>query len=170
MSDKKNAVFKVHIQGSIEDVWHEITKSGEAQGAMFNAWLHTPGLEVGAPIRMRSRSGKYTSVVGDVVEFDPPNRYVLTFKFTAYEDPPCTVIYDLKKVGDGVEFTLTITDIPEGTKTAKEMLRGGKFITGTLKSIVETGRPSWTTRVLFKVFGLMEGMSPKKSLSSNWQF
>ena len=81
MSDKKNAVFKVHIQGSIEDVWHEITKTDEVQGAM----------------------------------------------------------------------------------------RGGKFIASTLKSIVETGRPSWTTRLLFKVFALMEGMSPKKSLSSNWQ-
>ena len=136
---------------------------------MFNAWLHTPGLEKGAPIRMRSRSGKYTSVVGDVVEFDPPHRYAHTFKFTAYEDPPCTVIYDLKEVGDGVEFTLTIANIPAGTKTAKEMLRGGKFITGTLKSIIETGRPSWTTRLLFAVFALMEGITPKKSLSSNWQ-
>ena len=32
MSDKKEAVFKVHIRGAIEDVWHEITKTDAAQG------------------------------------------------------------------------------------------------------------------------------------------
>jgi len=169
MSDKKEAVFKVHIRGAIDDVWHEITKTDEAQGSFFNAWLHTPGLQVGAPIRMRNKSGKYTTVVGEVVEFDPPNRYAHTMKFTAYEDPVCTVVYDLEKVGDGVDFTLTIKDVAEGTKTAKDMLRGGPFITKTLKSIIENGQPSLGTRMLFRMFGLMEMFTPKKSLSSNWE-
>ena len=169
MSEKKEAVFKVHIRGAIEDVWHEITKTGEAQQSFFNAWLHTPGLQVGAPIRMRNKSGKYTTVVGDVVAFDPPNRYAHTMKFTAYDDPECTVVYDLKTVGDGVEFTLTIENMTPGTKTAKDMLRGGPFITKTLKSIVETGQPSLGTRLLFGLFGVMEIFASKKSLSSKWE-
>jgi hypothetical protein len=169
-SDKKEAIFKVHIRGAIEDVWHEITKTESAQGAFFNSWLNTPGLRVGAPIRMRNKSGKYTSVVGDVVEFDPPNRYAHTMKFTAYDDPECTVVYDLKRVGDGVDFTLTIKDVAYGTKTAKDMLRGGPFITKTLKAIVENGQPSLSTRLLFKMFVAMEVFAPKKSLSSNWQY
>jgi uncharacterized protein YndB with AHSA1/START domain len=170
MSDRKEAVFRVHIRGAIEDVWHEITKTDEAQGAFFNAWLHTPGLQAGAPIRMRSRSGKYTTVVGDVVEFDPPRRYAHTMKFTAYDDPECTVIYDLQPSGDGVDFTLTIENAPEGTKTAKDMLRGGPFITKNLKAIIETGKPTWSARLMYRVFGLMEGFTPKKCLSSNWEY
>jgi hypothetical protein len=170
MSDKKEAVFKVHIRGAIEDVWREITRTDKAQGAFFNAWLRTPGLQVGAPIRMQNESGKYTTVVGDVVEFDPPHRYAHTMRFTAYDDPECTVVYDLEKVGDGVDFTLTIKDVTLGTKTAKDMLRGGPFITKTLKQIVENGQPSLGTRLLFRVFRLMEMFAPKKSLSSNWEY
>jgi hypothetical protein len=109
-------------------------------------------------------------VAGDVVEFDPPHRYAHTMKFTAYDDPETTVVYDLKKVGDGVEFTLTIKDMVEGSKTAKDMLRGGPFITKTLKAIVENGKPGLGTRTLFRLFALMEVFTPKKCLSSNWEY
>jgi hypothetical protein len=91
-------------------------------------------------------------------------------KFTAYDDPECTVVYDLEPVGDGVDFTLTILNAPEGTKTAKDMLRGGPFITRNLKAIIETGKPTWSARLMYRVFALMEGRTPKKCLSSNWEY
>jgi hypothetical protein len=161
-------VFRVFIKGRIEDVWREITKTHEPQGCMFNMQLHTPGLRAGAPIRMRTRSGRYTAVVGDVLEFDPPRRYAHTFRFTSYNDPPCKVIYDLKEVAGGVEFTLTCEDIPKGTKTAKDMKPGGKMIVDTLKAIVETGRPAFKTRMLYLMFKVMEPMMGKKLRSENW--
>ena len=83
MSVGEKAVFKVHIKGTIDEVWHEITKTDELQVAMFNTRMHTNGLEPGGKIHMRSGNGKYTGVVGEVLEFDPPNRFVHTFKFTA---------------------------------------------------------------------------------------
>jgi uncharacterized protein YndB with AHSA1/START domain len=168
MGDTEKAVFKVHIKGTIDQVWREITKTDEAQGAMFNMQLHTPGLEPGAPIRMRSLNGKYTGVSGEVLEFDPPHRYSHTFRFTQYDDPPCKVIYELKEVEGGVEFTLIAEDMPSGTKTAKQMSQGGKFIVNTLKAIVENGQPSLGTRMLYVLFRLMEPMSPKSTLSTNW--
>src|SRR6266480_3250448 len=111
-----SAVYKVVIRGTIQAVWREITKTGAAQQAMFNMRLHTTGLKPGAPIRVRTKSGTYTPIVGEVLEFDPPHRYAHTFRFTQYDDPPCKVTYDLKEVTGGVEFTLTISDLPEGTK------------------------------------------------------
>src|SRR5262245_8362308 len=163
-----SAVYKVTIRGTIQQVWREITRTDSVQQAMFNMRLHTTGLRPGAPIRVRTKSGKYTPIVGEVLEFDPPHRYAHTFRFTQYDDPPCKVIYDLKEVEDGVEFTLTIDDMPAGTKTAKQMKQGGSMIVNTLRRIVETGRPSFAVRVLYRIFRMLEFLSPKKTRSENW--
>ena len=163
------AKFRVFIRGTMDQVWQELTKTDEVQKAMFNSRLHTPGLEPGAPIRMRSPSGKYTAVVGEVVECRKPLRFSHTFRFTNYDDPECTVIYDLEQKDDGVEFTLTIEDLPEGTKTAKQMRQGGPWICNVLKSVVETGRPPVMARVLYPVMGALAPLTtPKRCRSSNW--
>jgi uncharacterized protein YndB with AHSA1/START domain len=168
MAETERAVFKVFIRGTIDAVWREITKTHEPQGAVFNAQLHTPGLKPGAPMRMRTKSGRYTMVVGDVLEFDPPRRFSHTFRFTQYDDPPCRITYDLREVEGGVEFTLTCDDIPKGTKTAKDMQQGGTMIVNTLKAIVETGRPTLGTRMMYAMFSVMEFVLPKRARSENW--
>ncbi|MGI9627440.1 MAG: SRPBCC domain-containing protein [Longimicrobiales bacterium] len=169
MADPQKLVSRVLIKGRIEDVWHEITKTDRPQLAMFGAQMHRIGLQPGSPIRMRSADGKYTSVVGEILEVDPPFRLSHTMKFTAYDDPYCRVTYDLKEVDGGVEFTLTSEDMPAGTKTAKSMSRGGDFITKTLKAVVEQGRPSLTTRLLYVVFNLIGPlMTPKRCRTEHW--
>ena len=155
------------IQGSIDAVWREITKTDELQGAIFNARMHTDGLQPGGQIRMRTASGKYTSVVGHVLEFDPPRRFVHTMAFTNYDDPESTVEYDLTEEGDQVRFRLTVT-MPKGTKSAKQMKQGGTMIVNTLKRIVETGRPAFGIRFLYGMFRLLEPISPKRCRSENW--
>lgn len=149
-------------------MWREITKTDEPQQAFFNAQMHRIGLAPGSPIRMRSADGRYTSVVGEILEVDPPRKLSHTLKFTAYDDPWCRVTYELRETPDGVEFTLTSEDIQPGTKTAKDMARGGDFIVGTLKAIVETGRPPLMTRLLFVLFRLLAPFTPKSSRSENW--
>ena len=169
MATTEKAVFKVHIRGTIDAVWRELTKTDEVQVAMFNTRLETTDLAPGAPIRMRSgRDGKYTGVVGEVLEFEPPHRYAHTFRFTNLDDPPCTMTYVLKEVDDGVEFTLTADGIPSGTKTAKHVKQGGTMIVNTMKSIIETGRAPFGTRMLYAMFRLMEPLTPKRCLSSEW--
>ena len=169
MADTLRLVSKIVIAGRIEDVWREITKTDEPQQAMFNARMHTIGLAPGAPIQMRTPDNKYTSVVGEILELDPPHRLAHTMKFTPYDDPYCRVTYELKEVDGGVEFTLTSEDVPANTKTAKDMTRGGDFIVKTLKEIVENGRPALGTRILYGVFGLLGPlMTPKQCLASNW--
>ena len=152
----------------MQAVWNEITKTDELQGAIFNMRMHTDGLRPGGKIRMRTGNGKYTGVVGEVLEFDPPRRFVHTMRFTNFDDPPSTVIYELEEEGNKVRFTLTVEDIPAGTKTAKQMKQGGTMIVNALKAIVETGRPPLGTRILYKVFKLMEPFSPKGTRSENW--
>ena len=168
MAEREPIKFKVFIRGTIQQVWRELTKTGEPQQCFFNNMLHTTGLKVGAPIRMRSINGKYTAVVGDVLEFDPPRRYVTSFRFTNYDDPVCKVVHELKEVSGGVEYTLTVENCPAGTKTERDMRQGGALITNTLKSMVETGRPSFGTRMLFILFKLLGPFTPKRCRSEHW--
>lgn len=162
-------VYSIEINAPIDTVWAELTKTGAPQPAMFNACMHAPRITPGAPIQMRTKSGKYTSVVGEFIEVNEPRRLSHTFKFTAYDDPECTVVYDLEALGpNATRFTLTIENATPGTRTTKNMARGGPFICKTLKAVCERGRPPLGTRVLYVLFALLEPMSPKKSRTENW--
>lgn len=86
----------------------------------------------------------------------------------ARDDPECKVIYELREVEGGVEFQLIIEDLPAGTATAKQMKQGGVMIVNTLKSIVETGRPSFGVRLLHVLFRLLEPLTPARARSEHW--
>ena len=161
-------MFRVLIAGKLEDVWNEITRTDEPIAAFFNSRMDVGTLEKGSKLAMRTPDGKYTGVVGEILEVVPHKRFSHTFRFTNFDDPECVVIYDLEEVESGVQFTLTIENLPEGTKTAKQMVQGGTMIVNTLKAVMETGRPSFGTRMLFILFKLMGPFSPKRCLSKNW--
>ena len=162
------AKFQIRIRGAVEEVWREITRTDAPIAAFFNSRMHVGSLEPGSKLAMRTPDGRFTGVVGEILEFEPPRRFAHTFRFTAYDDPPCKVIYDLEEVTDGTRFTLTIEDLPVGTKTAKQMLQGGTMICNTMKNVIESGRPSFGTRSLYLLFKLLQPLTPKKSRSENW--
>ena len=161
--------FRIVIAADIQRVWRELTKIGEAQGAVFNAWLHARGGVVpGAATQMRTGSGKHTLVVGEVLECTPPRRFVHTHRFTQYDDPACQVSYDLEEVPGGVQVTLRIGGVTAGSKTAKDMASGGTMIVNALKAICETGRPGLATRLMYVMFKHMEFVLPARTKSEHW--
>ncbi len=168
MTAMTRQVSKVFIKASIQDVWNAITKEGEPLPFFFGSVMHTTGLQPGSQIRMRSPDGKYTGVVGEILECTPPYKFSHTFKFTNYDDTPCIVTYELKEVEGGVEFTLISDNVPVGTKTEKDMAQGGAFITDVLKSVVETGRPSFGKRILLGIISLAGRFSPAKCRTEHW--
>lgn len=170
MNHKLNkSVHKIFIAAPIEKVWQQITKRDGLQAQFFNARLDTPGLQIGAPIRMRTgKDGKYTSVVGEVLAFDPPYTYSHSFKFTAMNDPYCKVTYRLKEVEGGTEFTLVNEDMLAGSKTEKYMQQGASFILHTLKGVVENGRPPFKYRLMLNILAALAFTTPKICLSKNW--
>jgi len=166
----QRAYFRIVIRAPIHKVWAEITRTDSVLPFFFNSVCKTPGLEVGAPIRMVSKDGKYAAVVGDFVEFEPPYRYAHTFKFTNMDDPVCTVRYRLREVEGGTEFTLINEGLPAGTKTEKYMTSGGDFITKNLKALIETGKPTLGGRFALFMMGLMAAFTPKQCRSELWPF
>ena len=117
---------------------------------------------------MRTDDGKYTGVVGEVLEYDPPRRYSHTFRFTQLDDEPCTVTYDLREVDGGTEFTLTASNIPVGSKSAKYMKQGGNFIVQTLKAVAERKPLPFKSRFILLMCALSKPFTPKRARSENW--
>jgi uncharacterized protein YndB with AHSA1/START domain len=161
-------MFRVLIQGTLEDVWNEITRTDEPIAAFFNSRMDVGRLAPGSKLAMRTPDGKYTGVLGTILECEPFKRFSHTFRFTAYDDPECTVIYDLEAVEGGVQFTLTIERLPVGTKTAKQMVQGGTMIVNTLRSVIETGRPTFGIRVLYVLFKVLGPLTPSRCKSEHW--
>lgn len=162
------SMHRVHIKAPIDRVWAELTRTDMILPFFFNSVCETTGLKTGAPVRMRSANGKYTAVVGEVLEFDPPHRYSHTFKFTSLDDPLCKVTYDLKEVDGGTQFTLINEDVPAGTRTEKYMEQGAKFIAETLKAIVERGSPTFGQKAMLFMMGLGAPFTPAQCRSENW--
>lgn len=162
------SVFRVVIRAPIDKVWSALTQTDAVLPFFFNSVCKTTGLRDGAPIRMQSKDGRYTTVIGEVITFEPPYRYSHTFKFTQLDDPWCTVHYILKEVDDGTEFTLINENVPAGTKTEKYMVQGGDFITANLKAILESGKPTPGGQFALFMMGLFSVFTPARCKSENW--
>ena len=146
-------VFRIHIEAPPERVWKEITKTDEAQGAVYNAWLATTVLGEGAPLQMRTGTGKNVIVDGHVLVHRPFTHFAHTHRFTQYEDPVCEVHYLLVEKDGGTEVTMRIKGCPEGTRTAKDMAAGGDFILKNLKQLAEGRGLPFGTRVHVRADG-----------------
>ena len=168
MTERTTQVFRVNIRATIEEVWETLTRRDEPLPFFFGSVMRLSDIRPGATFRMRSPNGKFTGVVGDIVEWNPPHRFAHTFKFTAYDDEPCTVIYELRETQGGVEFTLTAENVPVGTKTERDMAQGGRFICKTIKGCVENGKPPFSSRALLLLIRLMTPLTPKRCRSERW--
>ena len=163
-------VYKVLIEAPIEVVWNTLVKTDDVLPFFFGAVCEAEGgkLAPGHGMRMVTPNRKYASVVGEVLEFSPPHRYAHTFKFTQWDDDYCTVTYELKETPDGTEFSLITTGVPAGTKTAKSMAQGGTFITQNLKSLVETGKPGFSGKMVMALGPVMGVFTPSACKIENW--
>ncbi len=161
-------LFQITIKAPVEAVWREITRTDAPIACFFNSQMHISraGLAPGSRMAMRTPDGQNTGVVGKILVVEPPHRFSHTFRFTNLNDPECIVTYELKAVAGGTEFTLAIDDLPEGTKTAKQMIQGGTMIINTLKAVMETGRPTFGIRCLYTLMKVLP--SPGACRSANW--
>ena len=175
MSKTESAVFSVHIRGTIEAVWAEITQTARPQWAMYGTMLRIRGFEVGAAYQARSMDGEVVNHLGEILACEPPHLLQMSLRYTMYDDPPITMTWELAEADEGgVHLTLTFDGLPPGSKTDTDVRGsgGGVFIANTVKQMVENGRPSLSTRWMYRIAGWIgqERMLPKRCRSEHWPF
>lgn len=166
----EKAIYKTVIDAPIETVWNTLVKTDDVLPFFFGSICETKGMKPGNGMRMVSKDRKFAAVVGEILEFSPPHRYSHTMAFTQYpDDPPSTVLYELKELPNGsTEFSLITTNVPTGTKSEKYMAQGGPFIVDNLKKLVETGKPAFSGAMVMMLNPLMGLMTPKICRVENW--
>lgn len=162
------AVFKVTIAATREDVYRELTRTDRPLRAWPNARLHTPGLEAEARLQLRTATGEYTLADGVVLAHDPPRRFSHTLCYTRFRDPAFVVDYELRDARTDVELTLTLDDLPLGTRTSRQALRDAGRVLRNLKQVVENGELALMGRVRHIWASLMEFSLPADTLAERW--
>lgn len=162
------AVYKAVIGGTREEVYRELTRTDRPLRAWPNARLHTPGLEAEARLQLRTATGEYTLADGIVLALDPPRRFSHTLCHTRFRDPAFVVVYELREAGIDTELTLTLEDLPLGTRSARQAMREAQQVVATLKRLVEKGEPDVMARVRHIWASLMEFSLPADMLAERW--
>jgi uncharacterized protein YndB with AHSA1/START domain len=163
-------VWRVLIDAPIETVWNTIVATDRVMPHLFGAVCDAPeGLAAGHAFRMMSRSGKMVTVVAEVLDFSPPFRFTHTIHFTQNQgEVPGRTTYELKEVDGGTELTL-ISEAVSGTKTAK-MAKSGPFIIANIKSIAETGKPTFLGAFITALSPVMSHFMSQRAKSANWPY
>ena len=173
MNDEKRYIdkqfYRVVIEAPIETVWSELVNTKSPRPFFWNArWDTKAGMTKGARYRMASNDDKVVAVIGDIIEMDPPNKLVTSFQLTSLPDPASTVTYLLKEVDGGTEFSLVTEHIVAGSRSEKSMDQGAKFIVENFKAYVETGKVTFSARMMNALYGMMAPMTPKPMRAENW--
>ena len=171
MQDTKYAergVYKVVIKAPIETVWSELVNTTSPRPFFWNSSWDARDMAAGNAYRMLSSDRKVVAVVGEILEMDPPNRMVTTFRLTQLDDPASKVTYTLKEVDDGTEFTLITENVLAGSKSEKSMASGSEFIVRNFKAYVETGKATFSARMMLATMKLMAPLAPKSMSADKW--
>ena len=171
MDEKKyaaRAVYRVTINAPIETVWSELIETATPRPFFWNSRWDTADMSPGNAYRVVSSNGKVVAVVGEILEMEPPHRLVTTFRLTSLDDPPSKVTYTLEETEGGTRFTLITDEVPAGSKSEKSMADGSQFIVRNFKAYVETGKVTFSARVMLLMFLLMSPFTPKAMSAEKW--
>ncbi len=156
-------VISIDIHVPIQKVWHEITKTGSIQRALYNSVLEGQ-LKPGSRLRYYSPDKKRVFVVGEALEVDPPRRFKHTYHFMMNGvEPPTTVTWELEEISGGTRVSVTHAGFTSAHKGREKQKAGWEEILGLLKSELETGTIAFKMRVMYGIMGMTSWMLPKST-------
>ena len=153
-------VLSIDISVPIDRVWHELTKTGAIQRAMYNTVMEGK-LTPGSKLRWYSPSKKRVFVVGEVVEVAPPRKLAHTWKLLMNSDGPTLVTWELSEIQGGCRVKLTHSRWTDDMKSYKSVGAGWLEILRVMKLDLESGDIPAKTKMMYWMYGAMEFMLPK---------
>lgn len=155
-------VFRVEINAPAGRVWEEITRGGGPNHPMFGT--HVFGdFTVGSVLTYRTRNGKRTFVLGEVLEVERPRRLVHTFRFAMEDDASTLVTWDLAERDGQTRVTVTHSRFTGETTTLRSIQGGWPRILSLYKAEIETGSVPFGARLRNTMMSLFAFMLPAKT-------
>jgi uncharacterized protein YndB with AHSA1/START domain len=139
-------VYQVFIKADPERIWDAITKPEFTQRYFYGTRADHE-LRAGGAYRSLAGDGDGVLVDGEVLEVDPPRRFVHTWH--ALYDPelgaeePSRVTWEIEAQDGGISLVTVTHDRLEGApKTAASVSGAGwTMVLSGLKTLLETGEP-----------------------------
>lgn len=141
-------VYVTYIRTTPEKLWNalidpEFTRQYWSEVVQESEW------KPGAPWRTMIPDGRVGDS-GQVVEFDPPRKLVVTwrneFKPELREEGYTQLTQELEQMGDMVKLTTTHSSAKPDSKVIDAVSGGWPMILASLKSLLETGESLMATR------------------------
>ena len=153
-------VLSIDIHVPIDRVWHELTKTGAIQRALFNTVMEGT-LAPGNKLRWYSPNKKRVFVVGEVVEVSPPRKLSHTWKLLLNPDGPTLVTWELSEIPGGCRVQVTHSRWSDDMKSYKSVAAGWQEILRLLKIDLESGDIPFGTKAKYWMFSAFEFALPK---------
>ena len=139
--DRPRFIYVIHILTTQSALWDTLTDP--AMSKLYWEHENVADWRVGGRWEHRRLDAAATvDIIGEVTEFDPPNRLAMTWFDPAQPESAehgSKVAFDLKTLGEKVRLTVTHSDMtPETVQGASEAWAA---IFSNLKTLAETGRP-----------------------------
>jgi uncharacterized protein YndB with AHSA1/START domain len=139
-------VYQIFIKATPQAIWDAITKPEFTAHYFFGAQVETTA-EVGSPFRYHSPDGSSLWSDETVLESDPPQRLVVTWR-SLYDpalaaEKPSRVSWEIEAQDGGFCKLTVVHDQLEGApKTAANVAGSGwMMVLSGMKTLVETGAP-----------------------------
>ena len=142
MSETK-FVYVTYISSTVDKVWNALL-----DGEMTKQyWRHENVSDWKPGSKWEHRRSDGTNIVdmtGEVVEFVPPNRLIMTWVKPTDMTDKSRVTIELETVEDLVRLTVTHDQLKPDSEMLRGISNGWPRVLSSLKSLLETGRPTNT--------------------------
>jgi uncharacterized protein YndB with AHSA1/START domain len=142
VSARPRAVYEVFIKAPATQVWDAITK-GEFTRRYFHGTIVQTTLEPGTPFVFLAPDGSAPMVDGTVIESDPPQRLVHTWRALwdeeVSQDAPSRLTWELQEINGMTRLTVVHDDFDGETATYRQVTGGWMWVLSNLKTLLETG-------------------------------
>lgn len=140
MSELKR-FYEIYIRADARKIWHALTQP-DFTAQYFHATRVESDWKVGSKVVYRLPDDTL-AVDGEVLEVDPPNRLVITWRALYSEEFSregySKVVFEIATVDEFVcKLSVTHNEFPQGSKLY-EHVQGWVAIISSLKSLLETG-------------------------------
>ena len=138
---KTSFIYVTYIRASAEKVFEAITKPDVSR----RYWGHEnvsdwkPGSKWE---HIRADDERTVEIIGDVIEFSPPTRLVISWAKASQASDPAShsrVTFEIQDYDNMVRLTVTHDDLEAGSGMANGISKGWPMALSSLKSFLETG-------------------------------